>query len=59
MMTAVWFFLLGTSVFGIGIGIGWSMRGSVKEENTHQVRVFNECIQRINWGIDDLKKRAR
>jgi hypothetical protein len=52
MIDLIGFFILGICVFGLGLTVGWNMRGSVKEENLHQLQVVNEMLHKIRNSLD-------
>ncbi|MET3700171.1 hypothetical protein SAMN05877753_1236 [Bacillus oleivorans] len=59
MVGYFWAFVLGILVFGIGIGIGWNMRGSVKEKDHYEFQALGDKLTKLGWGIEEIKEKVR
>jgi hypothetical protein len=50
----IFFFLLGIAMFGAAIGIGWNMRGSVKEEELYKYKSLSDELERLRWKMNEI-----
>jgi hypothetical protein len=53
----VFAFGLGVAVFGIGISIGWSMRGSVKEQELYKYNEIHSRVEHLRHRVIDWEER--
>jgi uncharacterized membrane protein YqjE len=58
MFDAITFFIVGTSVFCIGLATGWGMRGSVKEEDHHKFHHIRDELERQRFILHDINEKV-
>lgn len=51
-------FICGIIIFGTGLGIGWNMRGSVKEQEMHKFTQIFDGIERNRWKLNELIEKV-